>query len=243
MSDSGARRPAARAMPPHLPHNPTEGAVSAPRLVRPTTEQMPESVHRSADGDWASFSTAPTLLLTQPRPVDGENASPSAAVTPPAALEEQPWFRSGTTLPPPSMRPPAESVAPPPVRNPPNPRVVKIVGGVIAACLLIVAIAGVKVLYLRIRGPVAAPEPTAQPMAPVPHAMMAEPAGATPTASQRTRSDEPAPPATAPSSAQPSAAIPVTRSALTRSIPAPARTTTKPATRRAPATKKVGRSH
>jgi ribonuclease E len=242
MSESGAGRPAARAITP--PHDSSEGdAVSTARLVTPMAERVPESVGCSAEGDWASFGTAPTLLLTQPQHANGENAGPSPAMVPPTMLEEQPWFRTGTTVAPPSMRPPAESVAPSPVRHSPNARVLKIVAGVLAGCLLIVAVAGVKLLYLRIRGPVPTPAPTAQPTVPVAPAVVAEPAAPAPSAPERTKGNLGEAQTAAPSSAQASPPAPVTRTAPARSSPAPARTTTKPATRRAPVTKKVVRSH
>ena len=205
-------------------------------------EQVPELPGRTAEGDWVSFGTAPTLLLAPLRPINGENGMASPTATAPTALEEQPWFKTGTTVPPPSMRPMAESVSPPAVRNAPNPRVLKIVAGVIAGCLFIVAVAGVKVLYLRIRGPVAVPAPTAELAAPVAPSVV-DPTSAPPAAPERAKSDlgETAPP-TAAAGGQPPAAAPATRVAPTRSTSAPARAPTKPATRRAPAPKKVSKS-
>src|SRR5690349_7131746 len=154
MSDSGAGRPAARAIAP--PADPSHGGdLSGPRLATARSEAPTTTPGRPIATDWA-MATAPTLLL---KPVDGESddaastsriptvppmtddtASTSRIPTSPptAGLEEQPWFKTGTTMPPPSIRPPGESMMPAP-RKPPNPRVLKIVYGVIAACLFIVA--------------------------------------------------------------------------------------------------------
>jgi len=241
VSENGAPRPAARAITPQ--DEGSDSAVSTARLVTPMAEQVPELPGRTAEGDWASFGTAPTLLLAPLRPISGENGIASTVGTAPTALEEQPWFKTGTTVPPPSMRPMAESVAPPAVRNVPNPRVLKIVAGVIAGCLFIVAMAGVKVLYLRLRGPVAVPAPTAESAGLVAQAVV-DPASVAPALPEHTKSNlgEAPPPAAAPTGATPSPATPVTRVAPARSNPAPARAPTKPATRRVPAPKKVSKS-
>ena len=205
---------------------------------------------------WGEFATAPTLLLT-PRddaeadeaastsrmftPSTSDDAASTSRIATPSTppLEQQPWYRTGTTVPPPSMRPPAESA--PAVRPAPSPRVLKIVAGVIGGCLFIVAIAGAKVLYKWSTTPAVAPIATtatlAHPAAP-PSAVTAPPAAppestavaATPTATR----EAPAAPAAATPSPE-----------FRRSTP-PRTTTTrtpaKTAPRRAPTTKKVVKS-
>jgi hypothetical protein len=234
MSESGAARPAARAITP--PSDATEGAVSTARLVTPMAERVPPAVGRVADGEWATFGTAPTLLLTPPLQPGDERPDPSIA----AIVEEKPWFKTGTTVPPPSVRPPADSVVPPALRNPPSPRVLKIVGGVIAACLCIVALAGIKVLYLRLRAPVTTSAPTEESTPAAPHATAVAPV-ALPAAEGAKSHLDPAPAAPVPS-AQPSSAGAAARTTPTRPSASPPRVTAKPSTHRAPTTKKVGKS-
>jgi hypothetical protein len=239
--NESARRPAPYAVVP--PVDATAGAGSTARLVTPRAERLPEPVGRLAEEVGADFGTAPTLLLTPTGPTDGANGGASTAVTPP--VEEQPWFRSGTTVRPPSMRPPADSAALLAVRNGPNPRVLKLVAGVIASCLFIVAAAGAKVLYLALRGPVAAPAATVESTSPGTQALAADPPTAAPVAREPATGGlaDPARRATAPSSAPPSATLPMARSTAPRPSPSPTRVTTKPSTRRVPVPKKVGRIH
>jgi hypothetical protein len=153
-------------------------------------------------------------------------------------LEDQPWYRTGLTVPPPSMRPPAESESAPLVRNTPSPRVLKIVAGVFGGCLFIVAIAGVKVLYKRAAAPAVAPiettatlaHPTDPPSAVAPPPESVAPAGL-PSDTREAPSMAAAAPVPAPE---------VHRSASPRTS-AP-HTPAKTAPRHAPVTKKVGKS-
>jgi hypothetical protein len=239
MSES-ARRPAPYAIVP--PVDAAAGAVSTARLVTPRAERLPEPAGRLAQEVGADFGTAPTLLLTPSGPTHGENGGASTAVTPP---DEQPWFRSGTTVRPPSMRPPVDSAAPPPLRNAPNPRVLNIVAGIIASCLFIVAAAGAKVLYLGLRGPIATPATTTESTSPGTQAVAADPPTSAPFARELATGGlgEPARRPIAPSSAPPSATPPMARTTAPRPSPSPTRVTTKPSTRRVPVSKKVGRIH
>jgi hypothetical protein len=213
---------------------------------------------------WGEFATAPTLLLTPAddaetddaaatsrmytesdeaasttrmySPSSDDAASTSRIATPSTPpLEHQPWYRTGATVPPPSMRPAAESA--PGVRNAPSPRVLKIVASVIGGCLFIVAIAGTKVLYKAATTPAVTPIGTramlTRPADP-PSAVTAPPAiTAAAAAPSETRE---APPATA----APVAAAPAPE--VRRSTPprtTSPRTPVKTAPRRAPVTKKV----
>lgn len=245
MSDN-AGRPAARAIAP--PPDPKPGDLSGPRLAAARSEAPATTPGRPLATDWA-MATAPTLLL---KPVDGESddaastsriptappmpddsASTSRIPTSPptTGLEEQPWFKTGTTMPPPSMRPMAgESIAPAP-RRPPNPRVLKVVFGVIAGCLFIVAIAAIKLVSKKASAPaVAASTETSS----APKVALAEPAKALPP--ENPPSAVP-PPAAQEQPPPPAPAETAQHAAPARPTPAP-RTTTKTTTHRAPAPKK-----
>jgi hypothetical protein len=182
--------------------------------------------------DWASTARIATTSNAPPAQANGAAVTPS--MMPPG---DPAWFRSGNTLPPPSMRPMAESLSPPAARTPPNPRVMRIVGGVIAVCLFIVAIAGIKILSQRSRAP-ASPNAESK----TSNAATVEP----PAAPRVAAPVEPPPAAPAPeannvaasATAVPAAVAP----ARTTNRATPARATAKPATHRAPVTKKVGRN-
>jgi len=253
MSNDGAGHPAARAIAP--PPDSIDGDVSGARLTPARLDGVPSGPAHPAEASWA-MATAPTLLL---KPVDGADddaastsriptvpptddaASTSRIPTaPPAGLEEQPWFRSGATVPPPSMRPMGESVAPAP-RNPPNPRVLKTVFGVIAGCLLIVALASVKLVYQRLRAPAV---PTSSQESGAPVAAMAVPDKTLPPAESTRPDPKPAEPESAAAATAPAAAAqPDDSHAATpaRATPSHVRTTTKTTTRRAPTPKKPAR--
>lgn len=234
MGDSGAGRPAARAIAPP----PTDDRdLSGARLTTARSEGAPAAVGHAVEADWASFATAPTLLLTPPDTSDVDDVASTSriATTPPKATEEQPWFKSGTTLPPPTMRPMGDSVAPQPLRKLPNPRVLKAVSGVIAVCLLIVAVAGLKLLYKRIQTPAAGPTPSAESNSP--KVATADLAQTPPSGVESAPAPEMARPAsTAATSVQAESAP---RAAVAR--PTPPRTSTKATPRRAPLPKKTGR--
>jgi cytoskeletal protein RodZ len=163
-----------------------------------------------------------------------DTASTSRIPTSPpmAGLEEQPWFKTGTTMPPPSMRPSGESMMPAP-RKPPNPRVLKIVFGVIAGCLFIVAIAGVKLVYKRVTAP---PAPAATAETSAPKTALAEPTKTPSSENAPAASPPPSAPEPAPAAAPVAATAESAQRAAVRSTTprAPAKTTT----RRAPAPKK-----
>lgn len=237
MADSGARHQAARAMV--TPTDTSDSDVSGARLAATQSEGQPPSAAHPVEADWSRLATAPTLLLTPTdRALGDEAASTSRIATPPAmaAPEEQPWFRTGTTVAPPSMGSAGESLAPPPVRKPPNPRVLKIVSGVIAACLLIVALAGLKLVYKRLR----APAPTISPVEESSLRAPAVTAVVAPTSSPPTEAPAPvASPGPAAQGATPAAAMPSARTAPVRAT-AP-RTPAKTTTHRAPAPKKATR--
>lgn len=233
------------------PPTASEGAVSGAKLVTqrpgiaplpppPPSQSGPIAVAASApsaepkgNAQWGELGTAPTLLLTPREDADeGESGvSTTRIATPPAMAADPAWFRSGNTVPPPSMRPPADSAPTVAEKRPPNPRVVKIVGGVIGACLFIVAVASVKLLYqraasagtrdeaaassARVEATASAPA-LANPAPEVPHAVAAAPSA-------------PPPPA-APAAAAPAHAA----HAAPAHAPTPARVTPKAAPRRAP---------
>jgi len=243
MGENGAGRPAARAIVP--PADESDSAISIAKLAPPRSEVAPAYAAPPPQGEWAQLATAPTLLLTPAEPANTDDAASTSriATPPPTAVDEQPWFKTGTTVAPPAMRPMSESLVPPPVRKPPNPRVLKVVGGVLAACLFIVAVAGLKLIYKHFRAPTATQTPSeestsrtmvaavdlAQPPQYTPET--ARPADLPPTA------PESAAPGTAPTAAQQAEATRRT----TRVRPSPTRVTTKTTTRRAPAPKKTGR--
>ena len=250
MSDHRGGSPAYALRPP------SEGAMSGAKLVAPRSETGPGSPsesgavalpkeqgasERTGDGQWGELATAPTLLIT-PREAANDDGDDSAAsttriATPAATPADPAWFRSGNTVPPPSMRPPAESAPTLAEKRAPNPRVVKIVGGVIGACLFIVAVASVKILYQRAaaagtRAPEEATSASLQASKPEPVAVAAPPA---PTAAEKTAPSEPTARPAAPAAAQ------TTTHAAPAHAPSPARVTPKSAPRRAPVTKKVVR--
>jgi hypothetical protein len=245
MGEGGAGRPAARAIVP--PAEPSDSAISGAKLTAHRSEGVPTSNARPIDGDWANLATAPTLLLTPIEVADtDDSATTSRIATPPAmSVEGQPWFRSGTTVPPPSMRPMGGSLAPPRVERPPNPRILKIVAGVIAACLFIVAVAGMKLLYKRVRTPDVTRAPIEESSPPTGLATgdltrtppsapeNARPAELPPTAPESATLAGAGAVPTAPAAEAPRRATPVRAS--------PARGATKSPTRRAPAPKKTGR--
>jgi hypothetical protein len=186
-------------------------------------------------------------LMLAPNESEADAASTSRIATPaPSRLEEQPWFKTGTTVAPPSMRPMGESLAPAPVRKPPNPRVYKIVGGVIAACLFIVAVAGFKLIYRRLHAPATAQAPSGE-STPRPGLATSELAGTPPSAPEGTRPADQA--QEAPESALPGGAptAPGTppeaapRTTPVRSSPSPARVTPRTTPRHAPVPKKTGK--
>ncbi len=236
MGDNAGGGPAQRAI---LPPSVTGGSdVSGARLTPRPSERMPESAVHAAEADWSSLATAPTLLLT---PIDGAGADDAIstsriATSPPIATEDQPWFRTGATLAPPSMRPTAESVAPAPPRMV-NPRVLKAVFGVLAACLFIVLAAGLKLVYKRFQAP--ATPTTSELLAP--REVAATDVPKPPAALESTVAAEhaPGPPAAAPSGTTAAPVPAVRRSAPAR--PSPVRTTTKVITRHAPVPKKTSR--
>ena len=249
MGDDGTGRPAARAYAP--PPDPQRGDLSGPRLAAPRSEGPPTTPARPVGTDWA-LATAPTLLL---KPVDESDDAASTSriptvppmtddavstariptAPPTAGGEEQPWFKTGTTLPPPSMRPSGESIAPAPERRPPNPRVLKVVFGVIAGCLFIVAIACIKLVYKRVRGTEAQ---TSSGESSAPKVALAEPAKTSPPPS--TAATEPPPSAPEPTAAAGTAAASAPSESAHRAAPVRSspRTTTKTTTHRAPVPKK-----
>jgi hypothetical protein len=235
MGDNVARRPATDAI---VPPSETSGSdISGARLTPFPSEAAPASATHPVEGDWTSLATAPTLLLT---PTDGAGAADALKTSPIAALplvppDGPPWFRTGATVRPPSMRPIAESVAPLPARQPPNPRVLKVVFGVIAGCLFIVAAAGLKLIYKRFQTPAtpAASEVAAPP--PIAATDLAKPSPAPDTTADEHPPAIPASATRAPAEATRRAA-PVQKS--------PVRTTTKATTRRtAPPKKTVRGTH
>ncbi|HMI85829.1 MAG TPA: hypothetical protein VK550_17150 [Polyangiaceae bacterium] len=245
MDDPGAGHPAARAMV--RPPEPSEDNLSGARLTASLSEGLPVSAAHPVQADWAQLAAAPTLLLTPVDPVDTDAASTSRIATPPAtALEEQPWFRTGTTVAPPSMRPTGESMAPSPMRKPPNPRVLKAVACVIATCIFIVAIAGLKLLYQRISAPSAAPRPseetTARTVLATANLGKATGSGpeSAPLAEQPTSASESNVPSAPPTAATETGLA--RRARPVRPSPTPARGTSRTTTRRAPATKKTTRA-
>jgi hypothetical protein len=242
MADSGAGRPAARAIVP--PPDPSHSNISGARLAAPRSEPLPASAAHPNDSDWMHLATAPTLLLTPTDRGDDDTASTSRIATaPPMAVEHQPWFRTGTTVAPPSMRPMGESRAPAPLRDLPNPRVLKLVAGVLAVCVFIVAVAGLKIVYKRLHAPAAAPTLAegstlvAPPVtADLARAAPSPPVG-TAIAELPRMTPEPAVPIAAPIAPATKADAHRTPSVRT----SPPRTTTKTTTRRSPAPKKTGR--
>jgi hypothetical protein len=230
----------------------SEGAASAAKLVteRPIAPPAPlhgpvavapshaHSGEPTGDGQWGELATAPTLLLA-PRENAGEGdpVSTTRIATPAAMAADPAWFRSGNTMPPPSMRPPADSSPTVAEKRPPNPRVVKVVGGVIGACLFIVAVASVKLLY-RAASADTRDEATAS-SAQIEAARVA-PAPATAAPPQAPEAQGAAAPSAPPSPPPAVVAAPgptVIHAAPARA-PSPARVTPKPAPRRAPVTKK-----
>jgi hypothetical protein len=211
-------------------------AAATSRMYTPSTSDEAASTSRIATDDTSSTCRIAT----------GDEAASTSSIAMPSTppLEHQPWYRTGATVPPPSMRPPAESA--PAVRNAPSPRVLKIVTGVIGGCLVIVALAGVKVFYKAATAPVVAPIGTratlARPADP-PSAVTAPPAPAPPasTAVSAAPSEaREAPPAIAAAPAA-SAPAPEVRRSATPHTTTP-RTPVKTAPRRAPVTKKVVKS-
>jgi hypothetical protein len=236
MGENGAGHPAARAMAP--PGRSSESGISTAKIATPRPYATPASITRPVDGDWAKLATAPTLMLT-PNSEGDDAASTSRIATPaPMAAEDQPWFRTGTTVPPPSMRSTGDPLEPPPVRQGPNPLVFKLVaGGVIAACLFIVTLAGAKVLYKRVRAPAATA--TTELATPPTVVATADLPGPAPRAAEGTSPVDPVPAAPEPApTAAPAEAAP--RATPVRSSPSPTRVT-KPAPRRPPVPKKPAR--
>ncbi|MET0593307.1 MAG: transmembrane domain-containing protein [Polyangiaceae bacterium] len=227
----------AKLVAPRAEANATSTAESGAIALEPSAPE------RTGNGQGGELATAPTLLITPREPANDDNegnASTSRIVTPPAMAADPAWFRSGNTVPPPSMRPPAESAPTLVEQRAPNPRVVKIVGGVIGACLFIVAVASVKILYQRAasagtRAPQETTSTAVQPSQP-------EPAPA-PLAEAPKAADQPAPSQPSAPPAAPAAVAHTTTHAAPAHGPSPARVTPKPAPRRAPApvTKKVVR--
>jgi hypothetical protein len=239
MADSSARA-TVRAIAP--PPDSSDSDGSGARLTSPRSAAQPASAAHPVEADWTSLATAPTLLLTPINAADENDAAIASgtATAPPAALEDQPWFKTGATVAPPSMQPAGETLAPPPVRNPPNPRVLKLVSAVIAACLLIVALAGLKVLYKKLQSPAPAQMRDEKSMVRT-TAATADLAPATPSASEHSARAELPRPAPEPT-AQGTTATPAARSDPRRSAPArttPPRPSTKTTTHRAPAPKKA----
>ncbi|HMJ54717.1 MAG TPA: hypothetical protein VK540_21695 [Polyangiaceae bacterium] len=230
MGDNGGGSPAARALAPPSA-SAGEGAISGARLATPRSQEMPASIARpgdgesvaspAAEGDWATFATAPTLLATPREAAHGNDVAP------------------------PSMRPPAESAATSPLRAPPDPRVVKIVAGVIGACLLIVVVAGAKLFYQKVHASNVVPAPIEGPSAPVTPPATADRANLAQSASENASARDPQHEAetTTPSNATPSSSATgaeATRRTPAHSSPRPTRVTAKP--RRAPVPKKVVKS-
>jgi hypothetical protein len=231
----------------------SEGAASAAKLITERPIAPPAPLHSgpvavapsharsgepTGDGQWGELATAPTLLLApRENAGEGEAVSTTRIATPAAMAADPAWFRSGNTMPPPSMRPPADSTPTIAEKRPPNPRVVKVVGGVIGACLFIVAVASVKLLYQRAASAGTRDEATAS-SAQIEAARVA-PAPATATPPQAPEAQGAAAPSAVPA---PPAAIaapgPTAVHAAPARAPSPARVTTKPAPRRAPVTKK-----
>jgi hypothetical protein len=242
---SGARisTPRSPGMPPSTAHpsQPADAALAS--VSSQNTAPLPEvaSQRPPLNGDWGQLAMARTVLLSPTDEREETSASASHVVTPSTRPIDGPiWFRSGNTVPPPSMRPVADSAALPSERKPPNPRVLKIVGGVLAVCLTIVAVAGLKVLYLRLRAPVATAAPTTELL---PAAAAA--AGTSHPVALGTSSDRAvAPPPGAPTGGTTSSSSPANTPHATpeRRVPAPARIIAKPAPRRAPLPKKVRRT-
>ena len=245
MADSGAGHPAARALVP--PSDLSDGDSSGARLAAPRSEGPPPSATHPNESDWMRLATAPTLLLTPAGHPDDDAASTSRIATPPAmAVEDQPWFRTGTTVAPPSMRPMGASVVPPPVRKAPSPRVLKLVAGVIALCVFIVAVAGLKVAYKRLHSPTAVLTPAQGSTLPAPPltADTARAAPSPPSALVAAVLAEPAQTASEPAAqgiAPPTSATKPEPRRTPSVRTSPTRTTTKTTTRRAPAPKKTGR--
>jgi hypothetical protein len=137
------------------------------------------------------------------------------------------------------------SLAPPPAERLPNPRILKIVAGVIAACLFIVAVAGIKLLYQRVRTPdvTRAPSEESNPrtgsatgdLAKTPPSVPenAQPAEVPPPASESATLGGTGSAPTAPAAEAPRRTTPVRAN--------PARGATKSPTRRVPLPKKTGR--
>jgi hypothetical protein len=199
----------------------TDEAASTTRMYSPSASDDAASTSRIATS--TSDDAASTSRIVGPS-------------TPP--LEHQPWYRTGLTVPPPSMRPAAESAAP--VRNAPSPRVLKIVAGVIGGCLFIVAIAGVKVLYRAATAPAVAPIGTRAMLTPPADPRVAVAAPPNPAAAAAPSEIREAPPATAAAPTASTPAAEVRRSTPPRTT-AP-RTPVKTAPRRAPVSKKVVKS-
>jgi hypothetical protein len=218
------------AAPPAL----TEQSVPSLAQLRSESSAAEESQPAVASA-WGEFATAPTLLLTPPGGPEPDDAASTSRIATPSAppLEHQPWYRTGTTMPPPSMRPPAESA--PAIRNAPSPRVLKIVAGVIGGCLFIVAIAGAKILYKWATAePIASVAETAGPARPAdPPSAVAAPPQSTAPAATPTEILPAAPAAAVPA---PAPAPEIHRAPARPNTP---RTPVKPAPRRAPVPKKV----
>jgi hypothetical protein len=141
------------------------------------------------------------------------------------------------------MRSPAESAATSPLRAPPDPRVLKIVAGIIGACLLIVALAGAKLFYQNVHASNVAPAPLEGPSAPVMAPATADRANTAPSASENASAGDPqhgsetTPPSNATPLSSAATGAEATRRTPAHSSPRPTRVTTKP--RRVPLPKKV----
>ena len=211
MGENGAWRTAAQATVP--PIDPDDSTISATQLTASRSAGAPTSTASPTETDWAHMATAPTLLATPVESAAFREASTTSPSAPPTTLREGAH-----------------------ARRPPSPRVLRLVAGIIAACVLIVVTAGAKLLYQCFRAPPATPALVETSPSP---AMTADLTPAAPAALGGVQAAELSP--RAPGSAPTGTAAPTEAAHRTTTVrPSPARPATKTTTR-VPPPKKTGR--